>query len=289
MAYHIVLRGGLGDALMTYLEHPFFKRLPAIKEKIPGIAVHVYSEVTNNGVEDLFWYHPVVKRHIQIIQLPQSGESVNSLIIYADPTIIPSRIQAWEKFPDLLTYQESEPIINLNNHEQKLLNEIYSKAPFTVIQPTAGMPDRDAFTPETLNKLCEQLPGFKVIVGNNAPRVGCYRKWRCNNLPKDTIDLFDVVGVRFNYHLMKNCNAFIGTHSCGIVLAWYFNKPNVCILPKLYLENNYEVLDTKYKFGENRVNTLMSKINTKENQVSFDYNSLNYSEIATHINKYMQV
>jgi ADP-heptose:LPS heptosyltransferase len=281
--YFFILGGGLGDAVMHYIRSPLFRKLPLIKEANPDIEVHVYSQVHNNGIEDLFWHHPVVNRHVQIVQLPQHKGYENF-----DLTLIPADMKPGSTLPHD-NFPDAEPVFNLSSKEQDDLSKIFDTTePVIVIQPFAGLSDRDAFDQKSLTNMAKNLPGKKVIVGSNAPRVCCERTQKCDTSDPSVVNLIDRVGIRFTYHLIRRCNAFIGCHSSLVLLSWHHHRPTVCVLPMPFLDNHWRSLDPMYKEGVNRENTLITSFRTHGNNcpADFEYSSLDCPRIAEFLAKF---
>ncbi len=282
--YYFILGGGLGDALFTYMRTPILRKLPLIKKKNPDFQVHAYSQVHNNGVEDLFWYHPVITRHMQVVQLPQfkGYESFDERLI--NPKFKSCNSLNHDE------YEDCEPVFNLSSSEQHRLDQIFSSGePVTVIQPFAGLSERDVFDTASLETMTSQLPGKKVIIGNNAPRVCCERLQTVGFYSPDVINLIDMAGIRFTYHLVKRCSAFIGCHSSIVLLSWHHKKPTVCILPMPFLNNHWQSLGNHYKEGVGRKNTMIAKFQTHGNRCpeDFDYSSLEFENIKNFLTKYL--
>ncbi len=276
MTYYAILGGGLGDAVMHYINTPMFRKLEAIKANTPNFDLHIYSQVHNNGVEDLFWYHPVVTRHLHIAQLPQF-QGYGKF----DHSLIPKDLRPLSSV-DLFNLPDSPPIFNLSHNEQKKIDQLFeSKEPVIVIQPFAGLSERDAFDQNSLHELVECLPGKKIIIGNNAPRGCVDRIQKFISTNPNVINLIDSVGIRFTYHLVARCNAFIGCHSSIVLLSWYHDKPTVCILPMPFLEDHWNRLNPNYKKGVDRNNTLITSFETigRNCPNDFQYNTLDYNKI----------
>lgn len=283
--YFCELTGGIGDALLTYLHTPVLRKLPLMKACVPDLEVHIYSQVHNNGIEDLFWYHPVVTRHLQIVQLPQFTSYEGF-----DQSLVPPHLKSCISL-DCSEFPDHEPVFNLSDFEQKRLDKLIGMPqPLIVIQPFAGLPDRDAFDSASLKKFVSGLPGTKIIIGSNAPRVCSDRSQRVDFEDPSVINLIDALGIRLTYHLIQRCDAFIGCHSSIVLLAWYHNKPTVCILPMPFLSDKWEALDPKYKAGVGRENTLITSFTTHGSNwpEDFEFSSLECSRIIEFLNQWIR-
>ncbi len=282
--YHFLMSGGLGDALLTYCESDFMRRLPSIKQHNPDLNLVVYSQVSNEGITDMFHYHPAVTRHVHIPQLPQFGE-FNGF----DRSLIAAGSTDCESFQNWRQYPVSDPVFNLHPREESCLDLLFAdNQPVIVIQPFAGMPVRDAFNWVTLNKLLRLLPGRKIIIGRSSCRtIDNDRRGNSelihlesdNEYRNDVINLIDKVGIRFTWHLMKRCHAFVGTHSCMVLLAWMFNKPTVCTMPHWV---DLGCMDPRYLQGIHRENTLMARFETET------FEDLNIDKVNEHIRKFVK-
>lgn len=279
--YYFLLGGGIGDAVLHYMHDPILRKLPAIHEARPNLEVYAFSQVHNNGVEDLFWYHPVIKRHVQIVQLPQFKGYEEF-----DRSLIPTNLQHYSEI-DHIPFPVRDPVFNLSDFERRRLDEIFDGRPVTVIQPFAGLSERDAFDEASLKELTSRLPGKKVVIGSNAPRVYSERVQKISD--PSVVNLIDSVGIRFTWHLISRCDAFVGCHSSIVLLAWHHNKPTVCIIPSPFLDHHWEHLDPRYKEGVGRRNTLIAKFNThgKEWPRDFDFSSLNHEAVSQFLSPFL--
>ena len=121
-------------------------------------------------------------------------------------------------------------------------------------QPWAGLSDRDAFDSASFEKLVHQLvrmePNCRIVVtGFNHTRGHKYSREELHFSHSNVVNLIDKLGLRSTYHLVNQCDAFVGSHSSLIRMAWDARKRNVCVLPWPHEERHINSLDGKYTYG----------------------------------------
>ena len=277
--YYLPFGGGIGDAVLTYCDNNAMRRLVDIHEKNPQDEFHVFDMVHNDGILEMFWRHPAISKQVHIQMLPQAP-------YHGMPDIIPPGYRHINEYPNLEAYAKTDPVFNLSDGERRLLDSIFDCAhgePVIVISPFAGMPVRDAFNNRTLNRMVDLLPGHKIILGKNHLRGELPTDHRPEAFeyggkdPNRVINLIDKVGIRFTWHLLKRCSAFIGGHSSIILMAWEHNKPNVCAMSDFITIDGPNGLDRKYLRGRGRTNTFMPVFKSE------DFDTLDLYSVAGHI------
>jgi ADP-heptose:LPS heptosyltransferase len=126
----------------------------------------------------------------------------------------------------------------ISMQEQELLDSI-KQAKYVVVHPF----DSDGKIRGSSKKEYEKLicavshavAGYMVIiVGKNNTILNSKQVLESITVEDDTvINLIDKTSTPLCANLVKNADAFIGSHSCWMNLFWHFNKPTVCILPKV--------------------------------------------------------
>lgn len=126
-----------------------------------------------------------------------------------------------------------------------------------VLQPYAGLSDRDGFDPPAIERLVTEIVRLNsqarmVVIGKNHER-GCKYARECvteaTAQHPNVTDLIDKAGIRFCYHLVSKCDGFIGCHSNLIRVAWDFRRRNACVLPHPMMTEHLANLDPKYTYG----------------------------------------
>jgi hypothetical protein len=278
--YFAAFGGGIGDAVLTYIDSEALRRLPHIKERNPNDEFHIFSQVHNDGINEMFYHHPAISKHVQVNMLPQAP-------YHGMPyDCIPPGYLPLNSYPNLDSYAKTDPVFNLSDGEKRLLDSIFDCAkgePVIVISPFAGMPVRDAFNNRTLNLMVDMLPGHKIILGKNHLRGELPTDHRPEAFeyggkdPQRVHNLIDKVGIRFTWHLLQRCSAFIGGHSSVILMAWEHNKPNVCAMSDFITIDGPNGLDRKYLRGRGRANTFMPVFKSE------DFGTLDLHAVAGHI------
>jgi hypothetical protein len=281
--YYLPFGGGIGDSILTYIDNNAMRRLPAIHEAHPEDEFHVFDMVHNDGILEMFWHHPAITKQYHIQMLPQAN-------YHGMPDLIPPGFRHINEYPDHMAYRCDEPVFNLSDGERRLLDSIYDITPgepVIVISPFSGMPVRDAFNNRTLNKLVDMLPGYKVILGKNHMRGELPTDHRPEafeykgKYPNQIINLIDKVGIRFTWHLIKRCSAFIGGHSSIILLAWEHSKPNVCCMSDFITIDGPNGLNPRYLKGRSRSETFMPVFKSE------DFGTLDLTAVTDHIKRYV--
>jgi hypothetical protein len=124
-----------------------------------------------------------------------------------------------------------------------LSEAIYSKK-LIIIHPFSGMKKRDCFTYEMLNAISYIFKEHTILLlgSNSYPEIQEKGIEKIDNtkLPSNMTNLIDKTNIRLTYWLIQNCNAFIGTHSSLLNIAWFNNIKSLCIYPEYlsYITNS---------------------------------------------------
>lgn len=246
--FYVCYGGGLGDVLWDFINDPnAWLIAPFVKEL--GAEVRIHTLCHNDGVMDLFKHNPYISSHINEpwhLPCPEDVIKYNAPIDGYEPL---HRSELRHK----MTGGE-KPAIYLNDAERIKLQRMEDKRPLIVVQPYAGLSDRDAFDIRTLRALVYHLVHLEpncqiVVVGKNHDREHHYSKEEVGFEHANVTDLIDKAGIRFCYHLVSKCDAFCGSHSNLIRTAWDFRKRNVCVMPHPSMTQHIGNLDPKYRYG----------------------------------------
>lgn len=243
----------MGDCLHDYLHNSVPTLFKTLCEdyfaKIKVIAV-----CHNDGVADLWRYSP----HIYQVEIePWKPPNREDEFRFNNPigTFLPlNNPQYLYREVDVNSAVKVRPEIYLNQQERSYLHELCAVRPLIVLQPFAGLSDRDGFDSSALKRLIHCLadlePNCRVcVVGKNHERNHKYTREEVGFSHPNLVDLIDRTGIRFNYHLVKNCDSYAGSHSNLIRVAWDHRKRNACILPWPLMERHLNEIDPKYTYG----------------------------------------
>lgn len=243
--------GGIGDCVQDFVHCRAAWRLKYLVETY-GARIRAITLCHNDGVADLFTYNPYIHEHIcepWRLPNPEDAQKYNSPLDGYWP--IKDDCRFLSEFGGEVPLNPTE--FYLNTQEERLLSRLLSKRPCIVIQPFAGLSDRDAFDQPTLFRLFEHVTDLQpqsniIVVGKNHERTHKYTREECPPHPNVT-DLIDKTSIRFNYQLVKHCDAFCGSHSSLILVAWDWRRRNALVMPAPMMVENWKTLDPKYKFG----------------------------------------
>jgi hypothetical protein len=249
--YYLIYGGGLGDVVWDFMRDPAAKRLRALKETT-GARVRVYTQCHNDGVLDVFKYHPLIDEHIAEPWAPPSPELAQRFVQPIDgynryaAGLVPA--EHWQQLP------EERVTLYLSAQEAGKLSGLLSKRPVVVVQPYAGLSDRDGFNQTTMKRLVLELARLDdnvriLMVGKNHERGCKYQKEEVLFKHPNMMNLIDQIGIRLSYFLVASCDAFCGSHSNLIRTAWDWRKRNACVLPAPLMTDHIPLLDGKYTYG----------------------------------------
>ena len=248
--------GGAGDVWWDLLHEPEFRKLYGLVENYDA-RVRAYVQC-HCPVEDVFahqkYIHEVVS---EPWRLPNAEDAhrFNHPIVDPDGTVwIPINRN------DLL-YRAGVQSINvrpvevvLTDEEQLQVARLLDRKPAIVIQPYAGLSDRDGFDPPALQRLCEALIHMNdqvsiLIVGKNHERGHKYAREEVLFEHPSVTNLIDRLGIRMAHHLVAGCSAFCGPHSNLVRAAWDHRRRCACVLPSPLMTDHLPRLDQKYTYG----------------------------------------
>lgn len=246
--------GGSGDLWFDYLRLPEFRKLPSLFENY-NARIRIYSQCHCIGTAtELFdgcpYIHEVIEESWEPPS-PELGQRWNTPD--ADGYIPISRNDLLhEAGVTALTLQTPE--IHLKDVEQQYLSRITRERPLIVVQPYAGLSDRDAFNPNTLAQLFKDIYRYQrsaliAVIGKNHERGHKYEKEICPGGFGNVLNLIDQLNIRVAYHLVVRCDAFVGAHSNLIRAAWDHRRRTAMIAPSPSLTDVLPTLDGKYTYG----------------------------------------
>lgn len=246
--YYLVYGGGLGDVVWDYLRCPYAAALRSITQEL-GARVKVITCCHNSGVTDLFVGNPYLSHHEP---RPWKIPSVEESNIYSNKIDGWRPLQREQLHPDI----PRDPVrIYLNPDEQLALN-VYqaNESPLVVMQPFAGLSNRDAFTPHTLRAFIEgvlaEVPdALFLVLGNNDPNGHESRREELGFEHPRLVNLIDETGIRFNYHLTSIADVFVGSFSNLVRSAWDFRRRTIVVLDEALRHNGIPRTDARYTYG----------------------------------------
>lgn len=244
--------GGLGDVLWDFLNDRRSWWLKGLVEGY-GARIRVITQCHNSGIEDLFRNHPYIHEHIVEAWQPPSTEATQRLRNPIDgyiPICRDDLLQAHGIYPGA----PDKPQLYLARAEVEQLQRLLSRRPLICAQPFAGLSDRDAFDSQSFYRLVGEIVHLNpdthiVVLGKNHDRGCKYAREELNFEHPNVTNLIDKTGIRFNYFLVANCDAYVGSHSNLIRTAWDFRKRNACVMPSPMMEDHIPHLDGKYTYG----------------------------------------
>jgi hypothetical protein len=215
--------------------------------------IRVYTLCHNDGVADTFKFSPYITSHIQEPwhpPVPEDHIRFNNEIDGYLPLQHDGLIER-EYGTDLA---REEPKLYLSPPEKAQLASLMSGRPLIVAQPWAGLSDRDGFDSPSFERLVDETVRLDprarfVVLGKNHDRGHKYSREELTFTHPNVVNLIDKAGIRFGFHLVANCDAFVGCHSNLIRTAWDFRRRNVCVLPKPLMTDHIDSLDAKYTYG----------------------------------------
>ena len=285
--WYLAYGGGLGDVVWDFLRDKNAGYIGALKRE-HNADIRVYTLCHNDGVMDLFQESPYISEHINEPWRPPSAEDIQR---FSQPIDGYQPLQRTEyrhaAFGPSLAYEQ--PRLFLSKVETDRLNELCSVRPLIVLQPFAGLSDRDALDFNSLRALVYEIVHLEpnariVVVGKNHERTHKYSKEEVTFEHPNLVNLIDKEGIRFGYYLVANCDAFGGAHSNLIRTAWDFRKRNVCIMPHPGMTRAMGTLDAKYRYGfvyeESRQESYQFD---QDNGGPRQFHTLNIGNVARHL------
>lgn len=249
--FYLSYGGGIGDVWWDYLRDPAARRIASLAED-HGAKVRIYTQCHCDAVDDLFRIHPHIYDHIsEPWRLPNAEDSKRFREPIGD--WIPLQRMDWVLQTVGMIHRLVEPAIHVSESERVLLDELLSVRPCIVVQPYAGLSDRDALNPPALRRLVDEIVNLNhnariLVVGKNHER-GCKYSTEVGIEHPNVVDLIDQLGIRVAFHLVARCDAFCGAHSNLIRVAWDFRRRNICVLPDPLMTRHIPQLDGKYTYG----------------------------------------
>ena len=246
------LGGGVGDVWWDLLHDPEYRKIAGLVEGY-DIRVRAIVQCHCAGSEDIFAYNPCVHEvHVEPWRPPNTEDQRRFNEV--DDGWIPIHRNDLLYQAGVRQIQFGQPRLYLTDEEQTLIDALLAPPPCVVLQPYAGLSDRDGFDPPAIQRLCEAL--FKLsdqvrvlVVGKNHERGHKYAKEEVLFEHPRVINLIDQLGIRVAYHLVARCDAFCGAHSNLIRAAWDHRRRCACVLPSPLLTDHLPKLDPKYTYG----------------------------------------
>lgn len=249
--FYVAMGGGSGDVWWTALEDSRMTLLAALKEDY-GHHIRVYSITHCPGTEDIFRYQSCVDEVLtEQWRLPNEEDArrfsrpIDDLIPLTDFTAAQYASSNLRRVPFNLRYSPEE---------EAHADELLSRRPCIVLQPYAGLSDRDGFDPERLGRLCDRLVTLDqncqvLVLGLNHERGHKYTQEVCEFEHPRVINLIDQLNLRMSILLTSRCDAYAGAHSNLIRAAWRWRRRNACVMPRPSMTDALPGLDPQYRFG----------------------------------------
>lgn len=249
---YFTLGGGLGDCVWDFLNNQTSYYLKSLNRDY-NARIRVYTRCHNSGISDLFAYQPYIHEHVTEPWCPPNPEDTARFNEPIDG-YWPIHRMDYLQMLGCVPGQYERPQIHISTPEKATLAGLISQRPAIVMQPWAGLSDRDAFDNLTLARLVDKIVHLSpdariIIVGKNHERGCKYQKEELLFTHPNVVNLIDKIGIRLAYHLVANCDAYCGSHSNLIRTAWDFRKRNVTVLPDPLMTNHVPQLDRKYTYG----------------------------------------
>jgi hypothetical protein len=218
-----------------------------------GADIRIYTLCHNDGVADIFKHSPYVTSHVMEPwhpPIPEDHIRFNNEIDGYLP-LLNDAVFYREYGTDLA---REEPKLYLSSQEKAQLASLMSGRPLIVAQPWAGLSDRDGFDSASFERLVAETVALEprvrfVVLGKNHERTHKYAREELLFSHPNVVDLIDKAGIRFGFHLVANCDAFVGCHSNLIRTAWDFRRRNICVLPEPLMTDHINSMDSKYTYG----------------------------------------
>src|SRR5437870_400882 len=174
--------GGAGDVWREFLLDQTSHFIPHLVRDLDH-KVRVYTLCHCSAVEDLFRYHPYISEHICEPWAPPSREEA---IRFSNPIDGFLPLQNYAFVRHHLGYDPPmEPTqFYLSQTEHSRLGALLSQRPLIVMQPYAGLSDRDGFDPDAIERTVNDLVRLDrnvriVVVGKNHDRGHKYSQELC--------------------------------------------------------------------------------------------------------------
>lgn len=279
-----VLGGGIGDVLWDWLHDDHFTKIPSLVERY-GARIRIISQCSCPGTRDLLAHNPHVHEVIEEPWQPPSPELAERWNTVTEDGYLPLSDHRALYNAGVTALQIRHPGITLADEERTLIHRLTTRRPCVVMQPYAGLSDRDGLDRAAIARLSGHLQALNphvqlLVIGKNHDRGHKYRYEECPQIP-GVIDLIDKLGIRVAYHLVAQCDAFIGAHSNLIRTAWDHRKRTALVVPDPPMTRHLPTMDIKYTYGirypENRTFTYEFDYDNGGKQ---KFETLDYATIA---------
>jgi ADP-heptose:LPS heptosyltransferase len=246
------LGGGIGDCVHDWLHEPEFRKLFGLVTDY-GARTRLIVQCHCAGAEDLFQHNPYVHEvRVESWRPPNLEDSRR--FNEPDGEWIPLSRNDLLFRAGVRAISLQAPQLYLSEDDQRLLGQLLERRPAIVLQPYAGLSDRDGFDPPAIQRLCEALLNLNdqvsiLIIGKNHERGHKYAREEVLFEHPQVTNLIDQLGIRVAYHLTARCDAFCGAHSNLIRTAWDHRRRCACVMPSPLMTDHLPKLDPKYTYG----------------------------------------
>lgn len=250
--WYLAYGGGLGDVVYDYLKDRAGWRMASLVKDY-GAEIRVYTLCHNDGVNDLFKYHPYIHSHVSE---PWHICRQEDVVRFSNPIddYLPLQLDTFFRPQFGMDFTLEQPEIYLSPEERSYLAALGVQRPLIVAQPFAGLSDRDGFDSASFELLVAKIVRLQpeariVVVGKNHTRDHKYSQEQLAFSHPNVLNLIDRAGIRFCWYLVRQSDAFVGCHSNLIRTAWDARVRNACILPWPLMERHLSEIDGKYLYG----------------------------------------
>jgi len=247
----LVSGGGAGDCVWELLHEQKFFHLKCLKEDF-NAKIRLYVVCHCAGIEDLYVGQPIDEVIHEAWRPPSPEENARFGRPDADGYLPYTRLDLLQ-LAGISSLWMSRPQIYLSPEETRFVMATVANRPCIVCQPYAGLSDRDGFDVAALTRLADDLARLNpkvnlILIGKNHERGHKYAPELGIEHPNVT-NLIDQIGLRVAWHLVQQCDAFVGAHSNFILTAWEAGKRSACVVPDPLMTRHFQNLDPKYTVG----------------------------------------
>lgn len=242
----VEVRGGLGDAFITFHETDAYERICAMgpqEEAVVSILSH------NPFVDEIFKWHPF-KDRIKILK---------ARFFFHEHTNTPQRRNAGlaDNPPPANPKRARKPVPFFPSPEdEKILATKLPKGPYLAVAPTSsGMEIENRNLPQTVIDtafaICKIRNIPVVILGRSYQGPHAYKQGFVGGTQDGVVNLTDQLSVPGTAQVIKRARAVLAAHSALLLLSWYERKPVFVCYPLKYFHADFNNPISPFVFGKN--------------------------------------
>lgn len=246
MHAYITARGGLGDLLWWYCNHPEWRKVESIKAIHPTAKIDVVLLTCNSNAASFLARNPHYDE-IRTYQTEVDGSASQEAALHACgalPLSVAFKLQ---------NYDLSPVAFYLDKEEQEIAKKIIDAGPYCVLHPYGGDTEKSIYGRIDLAQLVLKIveKGFTVVVvGGDSIRQENCRAWLIREeFSMEHPRLFNLVNwhtPRLAAYLTWNAARFVGSFSCYNIAAIYGKVKGVAYCHPSYREY-FATMDTYFK------------------------------------------